>query len=76
MEVLAEHHITSESVLTEVIEQDFLDMKLVVGQKVLLRRVIANLPKQPSSTVSMTAPVSRVASPLTEVSQTFITSSL
>ena len=45
MEVLAEHHITSESVLTRVTEQDFSDMKLVVGQNILLRRVIATLLK-------------------------------
>lgn len=45
MEVLAEHHITSDSILTELTEQDFVDMELVVGQKVLLRRVIANLLK-------------------------------
>ena len=69
MEVLAEHHITSDSILTELTEQDFVDMELVVGQKVLLRRVIANLLKQPPSAVSLTAPVSRVASPLTEVLQ-------
>ena len=55
VEVLAEHHITSESVLTKVTEQDFADVKLVVGQKIILRRVIATLLKQPTSAVAMTA---------------------
>lgn len=68
MEVLAEHHITSESVLIRVTEQDFANMKLVVGQEIILHRVIATLLKQTPSTVSMTTLVSRVVSPLTEVS--------
>ena len=43
MEVLAEHHITSASVLAEITEQDLVDMKLVVGQKIILHLVIARL---------------------------------
>ena len=42
---------------------------IVVGQKILLRRVIATLLMQPSSAVSVAAPVSRVSSPLKDVSQ-------
>ena len=68
MKVLAKHHITSESVLTRVTEQDFANMKLVVGQEIILHQVIATLLKQTPSTVSMTTLVSRVVSPLTEVS--------
>ena len=43
VEVLADHHITSESVFPEISEQDLVDMKLVVGQKIVLCRVIAHL---------------------------------
>ena len=40
VEVLAEHQVTSEAILADITEQDFSDMRLVVGQKIILRRVI------------------------------------
>ena len=45
VEVLAKHQITSEAILARITEQDFSDMRLVVGQKVILPRVIATLNK-------------------------------
>ena len=43
MEVLAEHQITTEPILAGITEQDLSDMHLVVGHKIISRRVIANL---------------------------------
>ena len=43
MEVLADHHITSESVFPEISEQDLVDMKLVVGQKIVLEYELAKI---------------------------------
>ena len=34
MEVLADHHITSESILAKITEQDLVDMKVAVGHKI------------------------------------------
>lgn len=45
MEILAEHQIKTESLLAGITEQDLSDMKLVVGQKILVRRLIARLSK-------------------------------
>ena len=45
MQVLSEHQINTESLLAGITEQDLSDMKLVVGQKIILRRVIARLSK-------------------------------
>lgn len=45
MQVLAGHQIKTESLLARVTEQDLSDMKLVVGQKIILRRVIERLSK-------------------------------
>ena len=45
VEVLAEHHVTSETILAGITEQDLSDMRLVVGHKIILRRVIATLNK-------------------------------
>ena len=71
MEVLADHHITSESVLAEITEQDLVDMKLVVGQKIILHRVIARLTKSTSHTTvaALMSPVARSA--LSQVPSSF-----
>ena len=45
VETLAEHHVTSETILAGITEQDLSDMRLVVGHKIILRRVIATLNK-------------------------------
>lgn len=45
MQVLAGHQIKTESLLARVTEQDLSDMKLVVGQTIILRRVIERLSK-------------------------------
>ena len=71
MEVLTDHHLTSESVLAEIIEQDLVDMKLVVGQKIILRRVIVRLTKSTLHT-TVAAPMSTVArSALSQVPSSF-----
>ena len=59
MEVFADHNITLESVLAEITEQDLVDMKLVAGQKIILRQVIARLTKSTSHT-TVAAPMSTV----------------
>ena len=51
---------TSESVLVEITEQDLVDMKLLVGQKIFLRRVIACLTKSTSNTTVAPEVVLRV----------------
>ena len=55
VEVLAEHQVTSEAILADITEQDFSDMRLVVGQKIILRRVIATLnkPSDPSTDLEL-----------------------
>ena len=45
MQILSEHRINTESLLAGITEQDLSDMRLVVGQKIILRRVIARLSK-------------------------------
>ena len=71
MEVFADHNITLESVLAEITEQDLVDMKLVAGQKIILRQVIARLTKSTSHT-TVAAPMSTVArSALSQVPSSF-----
>ena len=41
--VLVEHQITSRQVFASITEQDFADMGFVVGQKIMLRRVLSLL---------------------------------
>ena len=55
VEVLAEHQITSEAVLARITEQDVSDMRLVVGQKIILPLVIATLnkPSDPSTDLEL-----------------------
>ena len=53
VEVLAEHHVTSEIILAGITEQDLSDMRLVVGHKIILRRVIATLNKSSDSSTDL-----------------------
>ena len=67
MEVLAEHQITSETVLAGITEHDLADMHLVVGHKILLRRLIASVTKsaaEPTADLASSLP----GPPLPEVS--------
>ena len=54
VEVLAEHHVTSESILAGITEQDLSNMRLVVGHKIILRRVIATLNKPSDLSTDLT----------------------
>ena len=67
VEVLAEHQITSETILAGITEQDLADMHLVAGHKILLRRVITSLTKsaaEPTADLASSLP----GTPLPEVS--------
>ena len=62
MGILAENAITSEAIFSGITEQDLSDMRLVVGHKVLLRRVLSTLNTFPDSS---TAPDPGLAEPAT-----------
>ena len=58
-DVLAEHQISSKQVFASITEQDLADMDLVVGQKIMLRRVISLLRQDgegPQADTANTAP--------------------
>ncbi|KAJ7394789.1 hypothetical protein OS493_000623 [Desmophyllum pertusum] len=63
VEVFAEHQVISETILAGITEQDLSDMRLVVGHKIILRRVIATLNKPSDSSTNMAPSLTGSTSP-------------
>ncbi len=63
VEVLEEHHITSETNLAGITERDLSDMRLVVGHKIILCRLIATLNKPSDSSTDLAPSLPGSSSP-------------